>query len=269
MISLPVRMQNALESGNVFEIELYKVELATITLYLCSCDTNITYNGQTYIGVPIERGEMTQSVDNTTDQCDLTIANTTEYFTKLLFEGLNFTGCMVYVYRIIYPDSLQFPNMVKSVFVGQIDAPELTTDGTFKVTLTKDMTQEKCGRVLQYACNSVFGDECCMHEVKEQSGEVVYVSNDGKTIGLSNFTADDNIWTNSILIINGEGRLVKEVLGANQCKIEYIYINTPQVGDTYTIKQGCDKTRKQCKTYGNLQHYNGFPSVPYEYQVLT
>lgn len=265
MINLPVKMKEAIESGSVFTIELYCISLPYTTLYVCSCDENITYNGQTYIAVPIQRGEITKTVDSSVDSCELTVSNTTDHFTQLMFSGINFIGSMVNIYSILYPDSIENPSIVKNVFYGQIDAPELTSDGTFKVQLVSDIPQMRCGRVLQYPCNSTFGDHSCGIKPQSLSGMVVNEKNH-RELRLTNYSAD-NKWKNGIILVEGEGRKIVSQNGSTVV-VEYPFLQDI-LNKNYTIRQGCDKTLSDCDRYNNRRRYAGFPSVPYEYQIKT
>ena len=121
-VSLPVAMSKAKEANSNFFIELYTIELPTYELNIASCDEDIEFNGKRFMGYPIKRGEITKTVDSRVDNCDITVSNTNDYFTLLLFNGKNFLGHRVYIYKILYPDSLKDPSIVFPVFYGQIDS---------------------------------------------------------------------------------------------------------------------------------------------------
>ena len=72
--------------------------------------------------------------------------------------GAGWFGSRVYVYKILYPDSLSDPSQITILFYGSIDSPELTNEGTFKIQLVSDIPTATGGRILQYPCNSTFGD---------------------------------------------------------------------------------------------------------------
>jgi hypothetical protein len=36
----------------------------------------------------------------------------------------------------------------------------------------------------------------------------------------------------------------------------------PDVGDTFTLTEGCDKLRTTCKLKGQILNFGGFPEVP-------
>jgi uncharacterized phage protein (TIGR02218 family) len=52
-----------------------------------------------------------------------------------------------------------------------------------------------------------------------------------------------------------------------------LQLQTPfdiQIGDTFTIRRGCDKTKAMCKdVFSNYAKYGGFPDVPGTEQMLT
>lgn len=273
MINLPVAFREALESGSVFDIELYEVHIPNLTLYLCSCDVNIQFNGHTYLALPIRRGEIDKTVDNSIDSCELQISNATDKFTQLLFKGIPFTGSRVYIYRILYPDSLTNANMVKPVFMGRVDAPELTTDGIFKVTVTTDVPNVRGGRRTQYSCTSVFGDESCQAQIETLQTTVDSITQDehGFRVGIRN-PADQKTFTNGVLIISGEARKIVDFKDAGaSIYLEYPLLQSPDIliGQQATIQSGCDKTPTDCKRHGNQKRYAGFLSVPFEFTVRT
>ena len=209
MLSLPVAFREALESGSVFDIELYEVHIPNMTLYLCSCDINIQFNGRTYLALPIRRGEISKTVDNSIDSCELQISNATDKFTQLLFKGIPFTGSRIYIYRILYPDSLTNANMIKPVFMGRVDAPELTSDGIFKVTVTTDVPNVRGGRRTQYSCTSVFGDASCRCNIDKISTVIDQVKqrDDGYYVGIRN-PVEEQTYRNGVLIASGEARKI-------------------------------------------------------------
>jgi hypothetical protein len=44
--------------------------------------------------------------------------------------------------------------------------------------------------------------------------------------------------------------------------------DVPAIGDTFTIKRGCGKTRADCMARDNIDFFRGFPEVPGSDQVL-
>lgn len=265
MINLPVKMQEQIESSSVFPIELYEAHLPNQVLRFCASDTDITYNGNVYIAVPVERGEITKGVDTSIDSCELTLSNTTEMFTQMLFSGVNFIGSRIFIYQIMYPDSLADPTMVKMVFYGTVDSPELTSEGTFKVQVVGDIPNVNGGRMLHYPCNSRFGDSVCKIQPRKETATIQDI--DGRNIILNRNIGGNDVWIHGIMTVNGEGRRIENV-NDRVFTLEYPFFQSPS-GMTCEIVQGCDKTTSDCDRYRNRKNYSGFLSVPYEFEIKT
>lgn len=273
MINLPVAFREALSSGSVFDIELYEIHIPNMTLYLCSCDINIQFNGKTYLALPIRRGEISKTVDNTIDSCELQISNATNKFTQLLFKGIPFTGSRIYIYRILYPDSLANAKMVKPVFMGRVDAPELTSDGVFKVTVTTDVPNVRGGRRSQYTCTSVFGDASCQMQIISVDTPIADINQtDTEYQVIVSKIENENLYIKGILIVNGEARRIKSIADeGTKVVLEYPLLQSKSilVGKTATIRTDCDKTPMDCARHNNQHRYAGFLSVPFEFTVRT
>lgn len=271
-VSLPVHMAEMKESGTTFFIELYQIELPSYTLFLASSDEDITFNGQTYLGYPIKRGDITRTVDSRVDNCDIEVSNTNDYFTLTLLNGKNFLGCRCYIYRIQYPDSLSDPNNVIMVFYGQIDSPELTEDKTFKCSIVSDIPNMDNCRTFGYACSNQFGDENCRLAVRTASGPCAldaWVDGNGVTRpAIRSDALANGYWMNAVITIDGLSRRVVGQHG-NIVVLEYNFPDGIDLSGGMKIAQNCDKTVASCKAYGNLRHYGGFLYVPFEYQVKT
>lgn len=270
MINLPVKMKEQTESGSVFTIELYEVYMPNTVLRFCACDENIEYNGQTYLAVPVQRGEISKNVDLTADTCELSVSNTTDYFTQLLFSGINFIGSKVYIYQILYPDALTDINNIRLLFYGIVDTPELTSDGVFKVQVTNDMPLVTGGRKMHLPCNATFGDSICGIKPKTLTGSIVEIV-ENTSIRLSSLQDSATAykdWLHGILVINGEGRYITNVKSNGWIEIEYPFLQNIEHAK-FEMIQGCDKTQSDCSRYDNRKRYSGFPSVPYEYEIKT
>lgn len=270
MINLPINMKEQIESGSVFTIELYEVYMPNTVLRFCACDENIEYNGQTYLAVPVQRGEISKNVDLTADTCELSVSNTTDYFTQLLFSGMNFIGSKVYIYQILYPDALTDINNIRLMFYGIVDTPELTTDGVFKVQVINDMPLVTGGRKMHLPCNADFGDSICGVNKMRLTGSIVEHV-DKKELKLSSLQDSQTSykdWVHGIILINGEGRFITDVKKEGWIHVEYPFLQNIEHAK-FEMVQGCDKTQTDCDRYNNRMKYSGFPSVPYEYEIKT
>lgn len=270
-ITLPVKMAEAKEAASNFFIELYQVELPSYTLYLAACDEDIVFNGKTYMGYPIKRGEITKTVDSRVDNCDIEISNTNDYFTLAIFNGKNFLGCRCYIYKILYPESLDDASVVSMVFYGQIDSPELTSDATFKCSIVSDLPNMDNCRTMGYSCSAVFGDENCGMTPREQMGGVnlstmAYQGVDRQV--LMDSQLGEYNWDNAVVVIDGIARRVIHYENF-MAYLEYPFPTNIDTSGQYYIVQNCDKTPASCRKYNNLQRYGGFPFVPFEFVAKT
>lgn len=270
-ISLPVAMAEAKESGSAFFIELYKIELPSYTLYLCNADQDIDFAGQTFLGYPIERGEITKTVDSRVDNCDITISNTNDYFTLALLNGKNFLGCRAWIGRILYPDSLSDPNLVTLTFYGQIDSPELQADGTFKCSIVSDIPNMDNCRTMNYTCSNKFGDDNCRHSIGTVSGSCTISTENINGVDRQAISSDSlgsTYWKDAIITIDGLSRRVISYTD-NKVYVEYAFPDGIDTSNGFTICQNCDKTPSSCDSYNNRVNYGGFLFIPFEFSIKT
>ena len=88
MITLPVSMAKAKESGNPFFIELYVLQLRDGVMRIAATDENILYNNEEYTAVPFKRGDVTTSMDNLTDSCEVSLGDCIYELLRYVIEGL-------------------------------------------------------------------------------------------------------------------------------------------------------------------------------------
>lgn len=260
MSNLPVQMSTAKNSGSTFFIEVYVLELRTGTSYIAACDEDIVACGQTWTAIPLSRGDISKSMDNVVDECEIKIGDVDDSKLAYIMNGFDFRGCKVTVFRIKYPDILTDPNVYEFVFSGYIDCPSYS-GGVFTCTIKNFFPNvEAPTRTYQYPCNSNFGDRnCCMNIGRE---DVRVVSDN-----ISSITIDrgypDNYWKNGVVSINGESRMISSNSGQTvNLNINFIQKNIP--GQIAQLERGCDKTAADCDRHGNRVHYSGFLAIPFE-----
>ena len=275
MITLPQSLADMKDSSSVFFIDLYVLHLATGNIYLSACDTDvkwyIPYTGTpvTYIAQPIERGDFKQSVDDKVDNVDIRISNATDDFSSALFNSFDFRGSDVDIIQIAYPASLNDPLAFKHVFCGYMDNPSLDMkSATFQTSLKAKVPNMQSCRSLMLSCNAWFGDpdEC---GITLDSKTSTLAAECTQTIFYdSSRTEGTNYWKNGVVTIGFESK--KVVSSANgSITVEYPFFSAPKVGTSYTVTNGCDKSKTDCIRHGNLQNYSGFMGIPFEYQVKT
>lgn len=259
MITLPVSMAKAKESGNPFFIELYVLQLRDGVMRIAATDENILYNNEEYTAVPFQRGEVTTSMDNLTDSCEVSLGDCSYELLKYVIEGFDFRGCNAMIFRIQYPDSLKDPTIAQPVFAGYIDEPSYS-NGEFTCKIKSRLPEIECpNRNFRMACNSSFGDEECGMSLAEETMSVVSTASNTVTLDKSH---DKNYWKDDVISVGGESRIITESDGDTiSLNVNFVQDIT---GHSATLRRGCNKTVEACRAFGNMRHYSGFPAIPFE-----
>ena len=259
-IVLPVKMQEMKESNETFFLEIYDIELRTGTIHLIASDTDIDFDGVHYLAVPIQRESLTRSMDNITDNCQLSISDVDYGLLSYVMKGYDPRMANVLVRRIQYPDSLENPQIFEWLYYGFLD--ELSfADGIFSCKIMSRFPQiEVPNRQYSLSCNSEFGDEQCT--VLKATTNVEVTGVDGNTLTLAS-EYNENFWMNGVCKIEGESRIITESKG-NTIKINVNFLQDNVIGKLAELSRGCNKTQAECRRFGNLEHFSGFPAIPFE-----
>lgn len=261
MIILPVCMREAKESDNPFFIELYILELRTGIIRIAACDEDIIFDGNIYTAVPFQRGEIVKSMDSITDSCEVTLGDCSYDLLTYVMSGFDFRGCNATIFRILYPDSLSDSTAAQLVFNGYIDEPSYS-GGQFTCKIKTYIPNiDVPNRDYRIHCNSSFGDDECTMNIGEETVSVLGVS--GNTITIPN-TYITNYWRNGVATVSGESRIISKS-STNNITVNVNFLQDIQ-GKQITLQRGCDKTATNCKEYGNMMNFSGFPSIPFESQ---
>jgi phage-related protein len=259
-IVLPVKMQQMKESNQTFFLEIYDIALRTGTIHLVASDTNITFNGVQYLAVPIQRESLTRSMDNITDNCQLSIGDVDYGLLSYVMKGYDPRMSNVLVRRIQYPDSLSNPSINEWLYYGFLD--ELSfADGTFTCKIMSRFPQiDVPNRQYSLHCNSEFADDQCRASKSTTNVSVTGVS--GNTLYLAR-SFNQNFWLNGVCTIEGESRIITQSNG-NWIQLNVNFLQDRLVGKTAQISRGCNKTKTDCQRFGNLARFSGFPAIPFE-----
>ena len=268
---LPVLIKEAKEKYSNFFIELYTLTLTTGVVRLCNCDKVISFAGNDYQPVPVQRGSIKSSVDSKIDNVELKIADTDLSKVAALVGGFDFRGCYCEIDRILYPDSLTDRDAVMLVFYGYLDNPAYS-NGEFTVQVKAALPYtNKPSRTTQYYCNSIFGDTECGASKGTKSITInTETSTKSKIIVTTDMTNIENgYYENGLLTIGYETKMInRDYYDANGQRIfQLVY---PFMGDLVKnakVQRNCDKTIETCRKYGNQKNYSGFLAVPKEYRL--
>ena len=242
-------------------VELYDIALRTGTVYVCNTDVDIMFEGHKYIAVPIEREDISRSVDDIDDDMKVTMADASVEQLQFIIAGFDFRGCQVRVRQIIYPDSILDNSIQRDCFYGYVDNPAYE-NGSFSCTLRSRIPKVTVPRrTFQAVCNCKFGDSICQMSLEKSKGTIVSVVADNQIVIQQN--SADGYWNNGIITVDGESRMICKSEG-NVITTFYPFFANISAGLVYSIQRGCDKTSSSCSNFNNLEHFSGFPSIPFE-----
>ena len=257
-LNIPQKLIDYKEGTSVFMLELYNFYLPYGSLYVVACDQSITYNGQEYMAVPIERDKVTANNDLKIDNTKLTISNVDDAFTAALYSGFDFRGRNCEIFQIPYPDGLTDNTLIKYVAWGYLDSPMITKDGTFSVEVCAPVPNLENARTLGLTCDAEFADQdSCMASLDTQTGTVQSGTTTGSIVIQQ--SRADNYWNNGIITCGYESRQIESSTG-NTIKLRYPFTNMPT---SYTIHCGCDKTWQSCNAHGQQTKFGGYLGIPY------
>ena len=259
-VILPVSMDKAKDSGNPFFIELYSINLRTGAMRIAACDENIVFDGETYYGIPFQRGEITKTTENIVDSCTITLGDCSFEMLKFALNGFDFRGCSATILRIQYPDSLKDPSIVQWIFSGTIDEPSFS-GGVFSCKLVARLPEVDCPhRDYRLACNSEFGDAECGMPLNKTAVTIRRATDNRITLSRS---FGENYWKDGTISIVGESRQIIESHG-NDVYVNVNFAQANVAGKRAELIRGCNKTVAACRRYNNMKHYSGFPAIPFE-----
>ena len=261
MIDLNTALSDVKEQDNISVIELYDISLRTGILYICNTDRDITFEGNKYVAIPIEREDISLSVDDIDNEMKITMSDATTDQLRYIIAGFEFRGCTVRVRQILYPESLADNSIFREAFYGYIDNPAYE-NGEFSCTLRSRIPKVTVPRrTFQSMCNCKFGDDICQADIAAEVDAVKSVVNDNQIAVFE--VKEDEYWNNGIITIEGESRMIKKSVG-NIISTYYPFFAEIRKGMRCALRRGCDKTMINCAKFDNLKHFTGFPSIPYE-----
>jgi len=162
------------------------------------------------------------------------------------------------------------PSIIRLLFGKVTQARIEAGEFVLEIRSASDAFNQTIGRVFGPMCTHELGDAKCTAVVATYAAEVASVTDD---------LTFDVTWTDSPAptvsdLVNGKveftsgdllGTLPIEIWGFSGSTIT-LYSPTaelPQVGDTLTVSDGCDKTRATCRDrFANMLNFGGWPDSP-------
>lgn len=148
--------------------------------------------------------------------------------------------------------------------------------GRFKFTIHSEISKfsQNIGRVITGYCDADFGDARCGFTPATLAATVSAVTDERSfTVTFAGSYAND-FWNKGTVSFDSGALLgcrPVEIFDWTSGGVVTLWtglVEAPEIGDTLTLTQGCEKTRAACFAYDNVVNFRGFPDVPGSDQVL-
>lgn len=198
----------------------------------------------------------------------------TAQITAVAVMGGRFNGARVRVFDVDWKQAI--PDVLPLLAGNVREARLEERKWVFEVRSDTDRANQSIGEVLTPYCQADLGDERCKFPLVGVPVTIAAVTDRKRfTVTGAEAFADDYFNLGHILFTSGTmlATDTMEVFDWTQSSgaIE-LYVNlvdTPLVGDTLLIHQGCDKLRPTCVlTFNNILNFRGHPDVPGSDQVF-
>lgn len=147
--------------------------------------------------------------------------------------------------------------------------------GKFILSIRSEMDRynQVVGRLITNNCDADFGDERCKATPVTVEGTVTAASSPMLlSVSYPGTYADDFYNKGTVIGLTGANAgVVREIFDWSEAGAIELFAglpSTPEVGDTFTVRQGCGKSRADCMARNNIVNFRGYPEVPGSDQVL-
>lgn len=222
----------------------------------------------------IKRGNLSQRIGTEVSSLEVTLAvsaNVTQAnvpLTQFVLDG-GFDGANLTVRRFFAANYSTPAVGSMDVFSGRVAEIDVSAcEISFQVKSDLELLNAPLPRnVYAASCTNTLYDTVC--QLNSANFAVVgNVSNTStKFVVTTNLTANAGYYDQGVVTFtagtnNGAVRTVKNYANA-QLTLAYPLVNTPQIGDTFTVRPGCDKSLTTCNSkFNNVVHFRGFPFIP-------
>jgi len=241
-----------------------------------SHDRPIPYNGDTYSPVnAFSHSAIQTTAGLQVDNLDILALIDSDQVTEADLRAGLFRYATVDMYLVNWEDISQGAVTLRTGHLGEISVNQ---SGTWVAELRGLMQalQQTRGRIHSKRCDADLGDTRCGFDLstRTQSGVVTAVAS-RRSFAVNGITDDVFngglvTWTSGLN--SGLQKEVKIWSGSPADTVELfdaMYFNI-QVGDTFTMSVGCDKTPETCiAQFNNIVNFRGFPFIPGRDAVLS
>jgi uncharacterized phage protein (TIGR02218 family) len=144
----------------------------------------------------------------------------------------------------------------------------------FEIRDDFDLFNQTVGRLITNGCDADYGDARCGATPETVVGTVAAVTSAMQfTVSYAGSFANDYFNKGTVEALTGElaGTLPVEIEDwtvGGAITLFTPLVEAPAIGDTFTVKRGCGKSRADCMERNNILNFRGYPEVPGSDQAL-
>ena len=246
----------------------------SVVMGFTDCDEDIIFDGVTYYA----NTGITPSTNKS--NCDMSVDNmeadsilNSDFITEADISAGLYDFAAIEVFLVNRADVSMGSLIIRTGTLGEITIDK----GKYTVEMRGMVQQltQSVGRIISPLCDANFGDSRCTLSLTAYTFTATVTSvTDNGTFFATGLTQAINYFSNGRLTWtsgSNNGRSI-EVKGFVQTQV-ILSLSMGydiQIGDTFTIVAGCDKTSATClNTFNNLINFRGFPDVPGMNAILT
>lgn len=245
--------------------------------YFTDHDAAIVYDGHTYVpAVGYDRSALTGDAGFSVDNMDISGLLDNDQIKAEDLRAGKFNDAAVWISLVNWNDLSMGSMALRRGWLGEV---HLNATGQF-TTEIRGLNQallQVLGDVYQPTCRADLGDTKCTVNIDgggySRTGSVAAVSSRrvfDSTISSPDSRAADAQWyVGGVLTWEtglNAGRNIEIKAWTPGSEVIELFLSMPytiQVGDTFTIRPGCDKTAATCKAkFSNLVNFQGEPFIP-------
>lgn len=123
----------------------------------------------------------------------------------------------------------------------------------------------KAGRIVSGACDADFGDARCGFNAASADASATVTATDGATWFEASATGAPSLgaWTAGRVIRGGVtyGLIGRTAKASGKFSVLGAFSPALEIGETVTLRPGCDRSWAMCQAIGNTDNFRGFPFV--------
>ena len=261
----------------------FVIKQATVPYRYTNWAEALTFDGNVYEHRDIKRGVVESDINTQVDTLVLEMENVAPWFTYLI-ANIDIRGYTVDIKKV-WVDHLDKAANYVSMNEWTIDEPVIG-QGYIRLTLKNklDIITKKCpNRKYQPSCPFRYGDTWCLNGAVDWTEDILDIYGHGvnkydgtvTTGGSTSQFTDINVYPvavdwyrwGKIQFTSGDNtgavpRFVKGHAAGGVISVDVAYNSTIQVGDTFELFRGCNKTFTACEGFVNDDNFGGVTSVP-------